>query len=90
MRLEPDTFVRIENLGDHKVVVMRHECIPSCTIPGLQSGEFRLDENSLRGRIANLKRDGYPTDQSEAALKALETAINMATGGKHESRREPD
>ena len=76
MKLEEDRFMRIEDLGTHKVVVMKHPYTRSYTTPGLQTGEFRLDGNSLRGRIVNLKKDDYPTDQSEAALKALEAAIN--------------
>jgi len=75
MNLESDRFVRVEDLGDHNGVVMRHQWITSITPFGLQPGEFRLPGiGDLCTRIAYLKRHGLPTDQSEAALQALEIA----------------
>jgi hypothetical protein len=73
--LEGDTFVMVKDIGSCLVVIMRHKFASIETIPSLRPGEFRLDKNSLQDRIANLKRGGYPTDQSEMALNALEAAI---------------
>ena len=84
MTLEKDTFVRIEDLGTHKVAVMRTPSvfIGGRVIPGLQPDEFRMDRKSLHSRIVNLARCDYPTDQSKAALKALEAAIKEEANGK--------
>jgi len=76
MERKEAVFIRIEDLGTHKVAVMEDQRIRNYPVRGLKLDEFRIDWTSLRDRIALLKKNGYPTDQSEAALKALEAAIN--------------
>ena len=46
---------------------------PAAEFSSFRGAPYRLNESSLRVRIANLKKDGRDTIQDEIALRALET-----------------
>ena len=66
---EADRFIQIKHIYGKHMAVFRKKHIYSDG-----KSEMLLDENSLRMRLANLKKGGYPHDQTQAALMALEEA----------------
>ena len=66
--METERFVGLQDVGGGKMcAILQRKHYGSDG-----KNTILFDENSLRLRIANFKKDGYPTDQSEAALRAFE------------------
>lgn len=72
---ESDQFVSIERRGGCLVAVMAR----SYATPWADDQIF-LDLKSAQDRLTNLKRGGYPHDQTKLAVNAL----LAARGGGHE------
>lgn len=70
-QLEEDQFLCVREFLTHKAIVMQHPFFRYDPFRGTNTGEFVLDEKSLRTRIANLRKRSLPTNQSEMALAAL-------------------